>query len=154
MNESNDQLITEAVLEVFRANGSLIAWGDRFAAPFGLTSARWQMLGALAMAGAALTTPRIAGQMGVTRQGARKQLARLQADGLVRARSNPHHQRSALFELTDAGAQLYARIDEAWRNHARGLSGDMEPADLQAALRVLRSFQRRHELPADSGDSQ
>jgi hypothetical protein len=28
-------------------NGRLIEWGDRFGAPFGLTSARWRMLGAV-----------------------------------------------------------------------------------------------------------
>lgn len=33
------------ILEVFRLNGTLIAQGDQKVAPFGLSSARWQVMG-------------------------------------------------------------------------------------------------------------
>ena len=38
---------TALVLEVFRFNGRLLAAGDRLGEPLGLTSARWQVLGAV-----------------------------------------------------------------------------------------------------------
>lgn len=152
MTDSAEALVTDTVLETFRTTGHLLAWGDRFAAPFGLTSARWQMLGALALAGEALTTPRIAERMGVSRQGARKQLARLRDEGLVRVRSNPHHRRSPYFELTKAGARRYQEIDAAWRAHVGRISAGLPPADLDAALRVLRRLQREHPMVEDEGE--
>lgn len=152
MVASVSTLLTEAVLETFRTTGHLLAWGDRFAAPFGLTSARWQMLGALALAGEALTTPRIAERMGVSRQGARKQLARLREEGLVRERPNPHHRRSPYFELTEAGARRYQEVDAAWQAHVGRISAGLPAADLDAALRVLRRLQRDHPVVGDGGE--
>lgn len=39
--------MTELVLETFRLNGRLLASGDKLVEPFGLSSARWQVLGAI-----------------------------------------------------------------------------------------------------------
>ena len=66
--------ITQLTLTVFRLNGMLLHWGDQVVEPLGLTSARWQMLGALALASTPLTAPQVGEAMGVTRQGAQKQL--------------------------------------------------------------------------------
>jgi hypothetical protein len=41
---------TELILETFRLNGLLLEAGDRLVADIGLTSARWQVLGAIALA--------------------------------------------------------------------------------------------------------
>jgi hypothetical protein len=38
---------TELVLEIFRLNGELIAMGDALVGDIGLTSARWQVMGAI-----------------------------------------------------------------------------------------------------------
>ena len=42
--------VTDLVLDVFRLSNQLIAAGDRLVAPLGLTSARWQILGAIVAA--------------------------------------------------------------------------------------------------------
>ena len=64
---------TAVVLEIFRVNGLLLAAGNKVAAQEGLTAARWQVLGAVALAGQPLTVPQIARRMGLTRQaGCRK----------------------------------------------------------------------------------
>lgn len=83
MRSNKTQHITELTLSVFRLNGALVDWGDYFSAPEELTSARWQMLGALTLAGQPLTAPQIANSMGVTRQGAQKQLNLLVDSGLI-----------------------------------------------------------------------
>jgi hypothetical protein len=44
------ELATQLILDTFRANGLLLAAGDELTAPKGLTAARWQVLGALALA--------------------------------------------------------------------------------------------------------
>ncbi len=116
------QQMTALTLATFRLNGVLQVWGDRFSASFGLTSARWQMLGAIAMAGQPLTIPHIAMNMGVTRQGALKQLNLLHKDGLVESVPNPLHKRSSLYVLTDKGQMIYAEIDKKWNEHARKIA--------------------------------
>ena len=73
--------VTELTLAVFRLNGVLLHWGDKLVAPLGLTSARWQMLGAIALADTPPTAPQVGGVMGITRQGAQKQLNLLTEEG-------------------------------------------------------------------------
>ena len=73
-NQLNSEALSRITTEIFYINGLLLAWGDRFAADLGLTSARWQMLGALAHAAEAQTSPQLGERMGMSRQGAQKQL--------------------------------------------------------------------------------
>ena len=129
--------LTRLALAIFRTNGQLIEWGDRFVAPLGLTSARWQMLGAIGLSGRPLSAPQLGAAMGVTRQGAQKQLNLLLADGLVNQIPNPHHQRSPLYQLSETGARLYQRIDTMWLQVAERLASGLAPHDLAAARRAL-----------------
>ena len=61
--------VTALILEVFRLNGRLLAAGDRLVAKLGLTSARWQVLGAIALSPSAEPVARLARNMGLHRQG-------------------------------------------------------------------------------------
>lgn len=137
---------TDTILQVFRTNGQLIAWGDRFAAPFALTSARWQMLGALALASQPLTAPQIAASMGVTRQGAQKQLNLLIEEGLAVRLANPQHKRSPFYLLTESGTALYRRIDDEWKRHVAEVSGAFSVEDLAVTARVLSRIDEFHPL--------
>src|ERR671918_759055 len=87
---------TEAILAIFRANGLLFAAGDVLAADEGLTSARWQVLGAVALAERPLTVPQIARRMGPTRQSVHASVNRLVRDGLAEFAPNADHRRSRL----------------------------------------------------------
>ena len=53
MNKYNSKaaVFTEIMLAVFRVNGRLLEKGDQLVLPLSLTSARWQVLGAVALAG-------------------------------------------------------------------------------------------------------
>ncbi|NYT22940.1 MarR family transcriptional regulator [Alcaligenaceae bacterium] len=137
MRQAKAQQLTELILTVFQLNGALIDWGDKFSATEGLTSARWQMLGALALAGQPLTAPQIAANMGVTRQGAQKQLNLLARDGLVETRDNPQHKRSPLYVLTKRGKQTYSRIDTRWNGHVAQLAAVFSSTELDTAAKVL-----------------
>ena len=86
---------TEVILLIFRANGLLLASGDQLSAREGLTSARWQVMGAIALAERPLTVPQIARRMGITRQSVHATVKRLIADGLVELAANVDHSRSA-----------------------------------------------------------
>ena len=41
--------LTDVIIGVFRLNGALLVCGDALVADLGLTSARWQVLGAIAL---------------------------------------------------------------------------------------------------------
>src|ERR687895_770705 len=90
---------TDVILAAFRANGLLLAAGAAPAADEGLTSARWQVLGAVALAERPLTVPQIARRMGLTRQSVHATAKRLAADGFLELAPNADHRRSPLVGL-------------------------------------------------------
>ena len=81
--------MTELVLEIFRVNGLLLAVGDRLTRELGLTSARWQVLGALA--DGPLTAAQIARNMGLKRQSVQRLVDVLSEQGILIFEDNPHH---------------------------------------------------------------
>ena len=130
-------LLSELVVQIFRVNGTLTAWGDRFAAESGLTTARWQVLGAISMAKEPSTSPQIAERMGITRQGVQKQLNLLRDEGLVMSIENPAHKRSPRYSLTEHGEQKLAEIRKRWRQQVKQWSGSYQYESVIAALEVL-----------------
>jgi DNA-binding MarR family transcriptional regulator len=128
---------TAVVLELFRVNGLLLAAGNRLAARAGLTAARWQVLGAVALAGRPLTVPQIARRMGLTRQAVQASVNRLLAEALVEARANRDHRRSPLIGLTELGRQKYAAVDRRQARWISELSAGLKITDLAVAARVV-----------------
>jgi DNA-binding MarR family transcriptional regulator len=138
---------TQVILSVFRANGLLLAAGDLLAADERLTSARWQVLGAVALAERPLTVPQIARRMGLTRQSVHATVGRLASDGLLTLAPNADHRRSPLVSLTERGSATYSATDRrqaAWVNR---LAGGIGRKDLETTARVLGELCRRLELP-------
>jgi DNA-binding MarR family transcriptional regulator len=136
---------TEVILAAFRVNGLLIAAGDLLAAEHGLTSARWQALGAIALAQRPLTVPQIARRMGLTRQSVHTTVNRLLADGMVELAPNADHRRSPLVDLTERGRTTYQAVDRkqaAWVNQ---LAAGLTRSDLDTAARVLGELSARLE---------
>ncbi|MGE0290674.1 MAG: MarR family winged helix-turn-helix transcriptional regulator [Bradyrhizobium sp.] len=150
MHPTKSDKLTAIALSVFRLNGQLIEWGNHFSLPHGLTSARWQVLGAIALAPRASTIPQIAAAMGVTRQGVLKQINLLVDEGLVQAQPNPSHKRSPLYALTRSGQTTYLALSQRWHEHVRRMSPDFSGADLDAALRVLSTMLRAHAIADES----
>src|SRR5215813_11247121 len=100
--------VTDLVLETFRLNGRLLASGDALVADLGLTSARWQVIGAVALSPVPLSVAQIARNMGLTRQAVQRLANEMAADGLMRFAPNPHHQRAKLVVLTPTGKSAFA----------------------------------------------
>jgi DNA-binding MarR family transcriptional regulator len=139
------QAATQVILSVFRANGLLLVVGDLLAADDGLTSARWQVLGALALAERPLTVPQIARRMGLTRQSVHATVGRLARDGLLTLEPNVDHQRSPLVSLTERGRTTYSATDRrqaAWVNR---LADGIDRTELETTARVLEELCRRLE---------
>lgn len=148
--DAGPDAVTHLTLTVFRLNGVLLRWGNRLVETLGLTSARWPMLGAIALAGTPLTAPQVGEAMGVSRQGAQKQLNLLLEQGLLEARPNPAHQRSPLYVLTPQGSKLYRQADALWMAWAAGFAARIPAAQARAATRTLESMLRQLQPPASS----
>jgi DNA-binding MarR family transcriptional regulator len=140
---------TEAILSIFRANGLLIASGDRLGASDGLTSARWQVMGAIALAERPLTVPQIARRMGVTRQSVHATVKRLIADGVVELAPNADHRRSQLVRLTAPGERRYAAIGRRQVEWVNRLAQGIDRSDLETASRVLDELCARLEAEGE-----
>ena len=138
--------LTELILEVFRLNGRLLVTSDRLIAELGLTSARWQVLGAVHLAQAPQPVAWLARSMGLNRQGVQRVVNELEAEGFVKFRPNPHHRRAHLVVLTKKGEAAYAAADRRqipWVNAlARGLRVD----DINRATAVIAAVRQRLEV--------
>jgi DNA-binding MarR family transcriptional regulator len=132
---------TELVLETFRFNGRLLAAGDRLAKPLGLTSSRWQVLGAIE--DRPLPVAQIARNMGLARQNVQRLADLLQEEGFVAYNPNPDHQRAKLVCLTDKGQRVVkqlARHQTLWANQVASTVG---AADIENALTLIKKLRSR-----------
>lgn len=136
-NSKSIDAVTGIILSVFRLNAQLLDQGDRLVKPLGLTSARWQVLGAIAMAGEPQTAPQIATAMGITRQGVQKQLNLAVTEGLIELHPNPRHQRSPLHALTAKGQAAYDNAMALQSVWAKSLGQGLPFSELQSAKQVL-----------------
>ncbi|MBM3556697.1 MAG: MarR family transcriptional regulator [Alphaproteobacteria bacterium] len=131
--------LTDLILETFRFNGELLAAGDALGADLGLTSARWQILGAIAEG--PLTVPAIGRRAGLTRQAVQRVVNDLVSAGLVRLVDNPDHKRAKLIDYAPRGRRAHETISRhqiTWANRlAAGLAA-RRLADAAALLRLLR----------------
>ena len=131
------EVTTSVILSTFRLNGLLLEAGDRLSAEHGLTSARWQVLGAISLSDRPLTVPQIARRMGLTRQSVHATVDRLVGNGLIELIPNDDHVRSQLVRLTAAGEEAYRVLDRHQTAWVGELADDIPRSDLEMALTVL-----------------
>jgi DNA-binding MarR family transcriptional regulator len=133
------------VIEVFRINGELLAAGDTLVGDLGLTSARWQVLGAIALSPVPLPVAHIARNMGLTRQAVQRLVDEMRADGLVRLEPNPHHRRAMLVVATERGEAAYRFAIERQERWTDTLAAGLSPKAFEAASSLLREMRQRIE---------
>lgn len=137
---------TELLLEVFRLNGALIAAGNALCEGTGLTSSRWQVLGAIAAAERAVTAAQIARQMGLTRQTVQRLVDELESAGLVTRAADPEHGRARLVEFTAAGRRVYSTMQQRQAPWANEMAAGLSRKELGATAEVLRELRKRLEM--------
>lgn len=139
MNESqNGPVFTETVLEVFKLGGLLVSEGDQMGSEYGITSARWKILGALSLAGEPQTVPQIAGSMGLTRQAVQRLVDAMRENELLLFHENPDHKRAKLISLSELGKRIFSKLDEKQSRWAMKCSIDITKAELETTLSVLK----------------
>ncbi len=143
------EAVTDLILDVFRLNGRLLVAGDRLVAELGLTSARWQVLGAIAYAEQPETVAWHARSMGLHRQGIQRIVNELANEDIVDFRENPQHKRAHLIVLTAKGQKLFeaaVALQAPWVNN---LSKDLKLKDIATAQRIIGQLKTRLEKEID-----
>lgn len=138
MHSPKRMLFLDLVLSIFRLNGLLIAEGDAMTENLDLTSARWKVIGVIALSSAGLTVPGIARVLGQSRQAVQRLTDVMVADGLLSYQKNPQHKRSVLVTLTEKGKNAYNSLREVQDPWAIENTEDIPIEELDAALHVVR----------------
>jgi DNA-binding MarR family transcriptional regulator len=137
--------LTDLILDLFRLNSRMLAAGDRLVAALGLTSARWQILGAIVTAERPQPVAWLARDLGANRQNVQRIAKDLHKEGLVAFEANPHHRRAQLIVLTDKGRQTFdaaMRLQAPWINH---LADGLRVKDINTTHSVMTVLRRKLE---------
>ncbi|MFI9231732.1 MarR family winged helix-turn-helix transcriptional regulator [Streptomyces rimosus] len=138
---STPDLLSRTALGVFRLNGQFLAVSEKLARPAGLTTARWQVLGAVA--GGPLPVAGIARAMGITRQSVQRVADLVVAEGLAEYRPNPAHRRAKLLALTADGLSALQRITPDHGEFAAELSEQLGgPAQFRTVMEAVETLSR------------
>ena len=143
--------LTDLILDLFRLNSLILREGDRLVAPLGLTSARWQILGAIVAAERPQPVAWLARDLGANRQNVQRIVNDLQGEELVAFEPNPHHRRAQLVVLTDKGRQAFDAAMELQTPWVNQVSDGQSIKDLQTVHRVIVAL--REKLEAGEPDA-
>lgn len=145
------EAVTDLILDLFRLNNRLLTSGDRLVSGLGLTSARWQILGAIVGAERPEPVAWLARNLGANRQNVQRIVNDLKRGGIVTFQANPHHRRAQLVMLTDKGRQTFdaaMSLQAPWIN---ALSDGLVVRDIEATHRVLTALRSTLERNDEAG---
>lgn len=145
--------MTQLIREVFRFNGTLIAAGDKLVSDIGLTSARWQVMGAIASSETPKPVAWIAQDMGLSRQAVQRVVNDLLKAGLVETQTNPYHARANYVVLTKEGMLRVKQAGERQAKWVEKLAQGFEVSDIKNASELLETAAKRLRTK-DSGDTE
>ncbi len=137
---STRESITEMIFQTFRLHGRLIAFGDEMVKAYGLTSARWQVMGSIALADADVTVPMIARNLGLSRQAVQRVANDLEGVGFIAFGDNPHHKRAKRVLLTPKGRRVYGKADRRYTDWLNVVAKGFTRSKLQVALDAMRGL--------------
>jgi DNA-binding MarR family transcriptional regulator len=145
---ASGDLLNDFVLGIFRLNGFFLRAADRLTAGSGLSTARWQVLGAVLHK--SLTVAAVARNMGLTRQSVQRVADILVAEGLCKFSPNPAHRRAKLLSSTDQGLDCVKQLRPkvmAWARRVReqvgGRTLDAAMASMEALLAAISTSEAR-----------
>ena len=142
---SEGNALTELILEVFRLNGAMLDAGNRLTKPLGLTSARWQVMGAIELSGQPLTVSQIARRMGLARQGVQRIVNELEKLALLRFEPNLDHKRAPLVAITTKGQKTMAKVGAAQSKWVNQLAEGLNQRQINQATKLLQTLRKESE---------
>ena len=146
------EALTKLMLDLFRLNSLALTAGDRLVARLGLTSARWQVLGAIVAAERFQPVAWLARDLGANRQNVQRIINDLERDGLVTFTANPHHKRAQLVVLTDKGKRAFKSAMDLQAPWVDDLADGIAIRDLEVVHRVMLILRKKLERKADADE--
>jgi DNA-binding MarR family transcriptional regulator len=146
MHRSKSEKLSQLVWEILQTANRLTEAGNRLSAPFGLTAARWQIMGVIMQQAAPVAD--VARHVSQSRQGVQRLADELVRDGLAAYCVNPRHARAKLIAPTSRGADSYRNLMDQQAKWMKALAVDMQVADIDAArelLSILMSALQKHQ---------
>jgi DNA-binding MarR family transcriptional regulator len=131
------------IFEIFRTYNQINTVGDDLSKEFGLTAARWRVLGSACRG--PKTASAIARERGLTRQSVQQIVNSLIDDGLVELLENANHRSAKLVVPTSAARTAVRRLYDksiGWQNHVAEAAST---SDIQIAVRTLVQLRNRLE---------
>ena len=135
------QAYTHLIREIFRLNGELVIAGNKLGKEFGLTTARWQVLGAIA--NTPITVSHIGREMGMARQNVQRIVDLLTEEGLLELLPNPHHRRASLVGLTAEGIKKHKAVSQRQHVWANRIAQGMAAGGIADAMKIMETLRRR-----------
>jgi DNA-binding MarR family transcriptional regulator len=123
-------------LEILRTNPRLVIRGDQFAREFGLTAARWLVMGAVRDGPKSMSE--IARDRGLMRQSVQEIVNEMVNQDLVTIVTSQSDKRAKLIELTFKGRSFFSKLTKRWAQQANHLSRSYTKEELAIALDVVR----------------
>ena len=123
----------------------MLTAGDRLGSGLGLTSARWQVLGAIAEADRPQPVAWVARDLGAYRQSVQRIINELHREGLVAFEANPHHRRAQLVVLTDKGRRAFEAAMDLQAPWVNSLSVGLSVKDIETVHRVVTAMRKKLE---------
>ena len=139
------EALTNVMLDLFRLSSLLLTAGDRLVAGLGLTSARWQILGAIAYAERPQPVSWLARDLGANRQNVQRIANDLRNEGLVAFEANPHHLRAQLVVLTEKGRRSFEAAMELQAPWVNSLSVGLSVKDIRTVHRLVTALRKKLE---------
>lgn len=135
MHSLKTEALSHLVWDILQAANRLIEAGNRLSAPFGLTAARWQVMGVIFQEPA--TVAEVARHLSQTRQGVQRLADDMVRDGLASYSSNPRHARAKLLAPTAQGVLSYRKLMKEQTKWMESLSTNMQVNEISAARSLL-----------------
>jgi DNA-binding MarR family transcriptional regulator len=133
-------LFTKIILESYKFTGLLTANGDKISEIYGLSSAKWKVIGTLIRSVQLLTVSEISQSMGQSRQGVQRIVNAMHKDGLVTFHPNPNHKRAKLISLTNKAEDIHAKLEEKQIPWADQLSKKIDKNALDITLNTIKQL--------------
>jgi DNA-binding MarR family transcriptional regulator len=132
------EALSGLVWEILLTAGRLTEFGNRLTAPFGLTAARWQVMGVIVHRAA--TIAEIGRRLSQSRQGVQRLGDELAREGFALYSPNPKHARAKLLGPTPQGAAAYREVMKLQAEWMGALSAKMQVENIAAARALLATL--------------
>jgi DNA-binding MarR family transcriptional regulator len=145
-------LFPDFVFELFRSYSRLNSAGDEIARGFGLSSARWRVLGSACQS--PKTVSAIARERGLTRQAVQQTVNSLLQERLAKLIENKQHKSAKLVAPTAAGRRAILNLNQHAIGWMNSIADAVSPKELAATTRVLEKLRLRiDEIVPDRDES-